>query len=341
MPHTPAASTLSVLSALLTLFGTLPAQGGSSEPPTKALQHLTFEPGTLQSDKVRRGDAGYGIYLPKAYADAANKDVKYPWIVWLHGFGGYGEFSGGGGADLLDELIGKGTLPPLAMVVFRAPGGRTTYMNSENAADTEDLIVQDLIAQVQAKYRLADARDQRAVMGVSMGGMGALKIALRHPGVFGTVAVHSAAILPADPEELGGQYETTAKRMIQRGGLDKVFGDPIEKDKWQQQMPLALVALKKPADLQGLHVYFDAGSEDRYGFFEPNGSLAAAMQKHGHKHLYRAIEGGGHAWSSPSMRENLAVSLQFVGAAFAGKDPIAAAEAAAKAQGKPAADTGK
>ena len=48
------------------------------------------------------------------------------------------------------------------------------------------------------------------------------------------------------------------------------------------------------------------------------------LGEHGHKHLFRKVEGGGHAWSSPSMKECLAVSLQFVGAAFLGKDPIEA-----------------
>ena len=97
---------------------------GDGEAPK--LKNFTFEEGTLKSAKVRNGEAGYGIYLPKGYADEANKDTKYPVVIWLHGFGGAGEWSGGGGAEVLDQLRGEGKVPPLAMVVFRAPGRRTT-----------------------------------------------------------------------------------------------------------------------------------------------------------------------------------------------------------------------
>lgn len=350
------------LSALSLLLAALPAQrpgpggpGGQGGPgggrfgrgddEAPKLANFTYEQGTLKSDKVHRGDAGYAIYLPKGYADEKNKDVKFPYVVWLHGFGGSGEFLGGGGAQVLDKLAGDGVLPPLAMVVFRAPNGRTTYMNGESTADVEDLIAQDLLPQLEAKYRLDPAREHRALMGVSMGGMGALRIAFHHPELFGTVAVHSAAILPTDPKDLPEMYQRQVQRAIQSGGLDKVLGNPIDPAKWAEQMPLSLVAAKKPEDLKGMNLYFDAGTADRYGFCAPNEQLDKLMTEKGYKHLFRKIEGGGHAWSSPSMKECLAVSLQFVGAAFAGKDPIAAAKAldAAKATEKPAekpAETG-
>ena len=319
----------------LTLIALLPAQrqgGGRDRGEGPKLEHFTVEQGALKSDKVKSGEAGYTIYLPKGYADDANKDTKYPWIVWLHGFGGASEF-GGDGTAVLDKLRGEDKIPPLAMVVFRSAGRRSVYMNGEAAGDTEDLIVGDLIDTLVKKYRLSTERGQRAVMGVSAGGFGALKIAMRHPEVFGTVAVHSAAILPADPADLAGTNESIVQRML-RGGLAVEFGDPIDKAKWQQHMPLAIVALKKPEELKGLNVYFDAGTEDNYGFCEPNEALDKAMTEKGHKHLFRKVEGGGHAWSSPSMKECLAVSLQFVGAAVQGKDPIEAVKP--KEEKKPA-----
>jgi len=329
MPRLPVA-----LIPALTLLALLPAQRfGRGEGEAPKLEHFTFEEGSVKSDKTKNGDAGYGIYLPKGYADAANKDTKYPWIVWLHGFGGAGEFQGGGGASVLDKLRGEDKIPPLVMVVFRAPGRRTTYMNREAGGDIEDLIVGPFVAELEKKYRLSSERKHRAVMGVSAGGFGALKIAMRHPEVFGTVAVHSAAILPADPEDLGGMNEGIVQRML-RGGLAQELGDPIDKAKWAAHMPLAMAATKKPEELKGLQIYFDAGTEDNYGFCEPNEELDKVMTEKGVKHLFRKVEGGGHAWSSPSMKECLAVSLQFVGAAFQGKDPIEAMQP--KVEKKPA-----
>ena len=324
---------------LATLAATLTAQRGRGRDlQGPELENYTFASGSIDSDKMRRGTARYYVLLPKSYDEDANAERKYPWVLWLPGFGGSGDVLRRGGAQVLDRLSGDKTVDEMALVVFG--GRRSTYMNGESAGDTEDLITTELITHLQEKYRLSDQREHRAVMGVSAGGFGALKIALRHPELFGVVAVHSAAILPVDPDDLAGTYERMVNRMIRRGGLGEVLGDPIDKAKWQQHMPLGIVAAKQPADLAGLQIYFDAGSDDRYGFFEPNQELARTMTEHGHKHLFRAVEEGGHAWSSPKMEDNVTISLQFVAAALAGKDAVAMTKARLE-KGEDKADEGK
>ena len=326
-----------VVSCSLFLFASLPAQGGGQAQAPKLL-HFTVESGTVASKTIREGEAGFSIYLPKGYADEANKDKKYPWVLWLPGFGGASEFPQRGGAEVLDQLRGEGKIPELALVVFSAPGGRgrSTYMSGEARSDTEDLIVGDYLTHMQTKYRLATDKKQRAVMGVSAGGFGALKIAMRHMDTFGAVAVHSAAILPADPADLAGSDEATVQRFL-RGGIEKELGNPIDKAKWQAHMPLGIVATKKAEDLAGLQIYFDAGTDDDYGFCPPNELLSKSMTEKGMKHLFRKVEGGGHAWSSPSMKENVAVSLQFIGHALTGKDAVALMTPAPKTEDAPVA----
>jgi len=311
--------------AALCLLTTASAQrGGRRAAAPPELKHFHFEAWDFDTDKARAGEASYFIYLPKTHDYAVNKDRKFPWILWLPGFGGPNDFQTRGGAQTLDRLRDQEKLPELALVIFRPPGrGRSTYMNGESIGDVEDLLVQDLVKHVEGKFRLSSDRRHRAVMGVSAGGFGAMKIAMRHPDVFGAVATHSAAILPADPDELAGSAERTVMRFL-RGGIREQLGDPIDKDKWAAQMPMGIVALKKPAELQGLQVYFDAGSDDHYGFFEPNVALSAAMKQHGHKHVFRPVEEGGHAWSSDQMIPNLEHSLYFAGVALSGKDAVAA-----------------
>jgi len=332
MPHLPIAACCAAL-----LFATLPAQRegrGPREQGPPTLANFTVEAGALKSDKVREGEAGYTIYLPKGYSDEANKEKKYPWVLWLPGFGGADEFQNRGGAKVLDRLLGEQKITPMAFVVFRSPARRSVYMNGEAQSDTEDLIVGDFPDQMQKKYRLASDSKQRAVMGVSAGGFGAMKIAMRHPDVFGAVAVHSAAILPADPEDLGGMNEQIVMRQLRGGGIAKEIGDPIDKAKWGAHMPLAIVAQKKPEDMKGLQIYFDAGTEDSYGFCPPNEQLSKLMTERGYKHLFRKVEGGGHGWGDPSMDECVATSLQFVNAAFSGKDAVATMSAAKPAPEK-------
>jgi len=317
--------------AALSLLASLQAQRGGRrnvEPPK--LNNFHFESCDFNTLKAAGGEASFYIYLPKGHDYPANKDRLYPWVLWLPGFGGPDDFQSRGGAKTLDRLRDEDLIPDLALVVFRPPGrGRTTYMNGEAGGDIEELLVQDLVKHVESTFHLSKNREHRAVMGVSAGGFGAMKIALRHPDVFGVVATHSAAILPADPTELVGSAESTVMRFL-RGGLREQLGDPIDPKKWAEQMPMGLVALKKPKELLGLQIYFDAGTDDNYGFFEPNQGLDAAMTKNGHKHFFRPVEEGGHAWSSSKMLDNVANSLRFVGTALSGKDAVAtfAAEAA-------------
>jgi predicted esterase len=237
-----------------------------------------------------------------------------------------------GGAKVLDRLREEQDRPDGVRRV-PCPARRSVYMNGESQCDTEDLIVGDCIDELQRKYRLATDKKDRALMGVSAGGFGAMKIAMRHPDVFGAVAVHSAAILPADPDDLGGMNETIVQRNL-RGGIAKEIGDPIDKGKWGAHMPLAIVAQKKPEDMKGLQIYFDVGTDDGYGFCPPNEQLSKLMTERGWKHLFRKVEGGGHAWGDPSMDECVATSLQFVSAAVSGKDAVATMSAAKPADAR-------
>lgn len=321
--HHSALTTLSTLLLLTPAFGQ--RGDGPRESNAPQLQHFTVEQGTVASKTVREGEAGFTIFLPKGYADAANKDRKYPWVLWLPGFGGSGEFTERGGAEVLDRLRGEDKIAPIAFVVFKAPGrrGRSYYMNGEAAVDTEDLLTGDFLTELQTKYRLASEPKQRALMGISAGGFGALKIALRHPELFGAVAVHSAAVLPADPAELDEQRAGMLQRVL-RSGISKEIGDPIDKAKWAAHMPMGLVAAKKPEELKGLQIYFDAGTADDYGFCPPNEQLSKRMTEAGHVHLFRKVEGGGHAFGSESMKDNLVHSLQFVSVALSGKNAVEA-----------------
>jgi S-formylglutathione hydrolase FrmB len=69
-----------------------------------------------------------------------------------------------------------------------------------------DYVVQDLVAHVDATYRTVPMRESRAIGGISMGGHGALQLALNNPTLFGAVGAHSPALRARDqaPVFLGG-----------------------------------------------------------------------------------------------------------------------------------------
>jgi S-formylglutathione hydrolase len=219
-------------------------------------------------------------------------------------------FHGRGGAPVLDAAVKDGKLPAC---VFVCPnGGRTSMYFNRKDQRWEDLITVDLLAHLTATYRVSESRDQRAILGVSMGGMGALRIAFTQPELFCSVGAHSAAVFPEDPAQLPERLQQYANRL----GLDEVFGNPIEKEPWQKANPLCLALALDPKQLRGLRIYFDAGTDDRYGFAQGNELLHEALDKKGIEHQFRLIQGGGHSWGANFQDETLPYSFAMVGEAF-------------------------
>jgi S-formylglutathione hydrolase FrmB len=309
-------------SALTVLFAftLLPAQEGDRgdrarrgrrTAPAVELQNFDFREATFHSESVAR-DVPFGIYLPKGYDEAAHKDTQWPLVIWLHGMHeDHLRFHARGGAPVLDQSVTDGKLPPC---IFVTPnGGRVSMYVNRKDERWEDLITKDLLAHLEANYRVSKQRDQRAIMGVSMGGMAALRIAFTQPDLFGVVGAHSSAVFAEDPEQIPERLKGYAKRL----GLDEVFGDPIQKDPWQKANPLCIALQLEPKPLHGLRIYFDAGTDDRYGFAAGNELLHAALDKKGIEHSWRLIEGGGHSWGSNFEGQTLPFSFAAVGEAFA------------------------
>lgn len=314
----PRTTVVAALLALLLPAQTRPREGrGGGTPPR--LEHLTFQERSFQSPALGR-TVNYGVFLPKEYETPEAKERRYPLLLWLHGmFEDHRRFGVRGGAQVLDRMVGAGDLP--AVVFVTANGDRASfYVNGKDTEAYEDLIVKDLLAHLGQTYRIAESREQRAILGVSMGGFGALKIALKHPELFGTVAAHSAAILPPDPDNLGPRF----KRMLEsdfgrRMGLDRIYGNPIDKAKWRAENPIALAETIAKDQVRGLQIYFDCGSADRYEFDETNLALHEALDKRGIAHTWKLVDGGGHGWESGYNGKCLPESLAFVARALSAK----------------------
>lgn len=146
-------------------------------PPSGVTHHI------LKSAAMKR-DVGFNIYLPPTYATDVNK--RFPVIYWLHGAGGH-ESQGVAQAAMLDKAIAAGLMPPTIMVIPNG-GKRSEYRDwAEQGVMAETMIIKELIPHVDANYRTAPAPFGRAIEGMSMGGNGSLKLALKYPEMFGSV----------------------------------------------------------------------------------------------------------------------------------------------------------
>jgi enterochelin esterase-like enzyme len=161
--------TLLLLALLPILADTADAQRGrrGGWGRTAKLENLTFESKKFKSRAMKKSWS-YGIFLPKDYAKAKNK--TYPWIVHLHGMNeDHRRFSFRGGAEVVDDMIGKKQLPQVILVC--AEGGRTSFfMNGKFTANFEDMVIKDLVTYIETTYRVKKGRDNRALLGQSAGG---------------------------------------------------------------------------------------------------------------------------------------------------------------------------
>lgn len=84
----------------------------------------------------------------------------------------------------------------LPLIVVMPNGERSFYTDSRSnpKAAFETFMTRDLIGWVDATYRTIPERAGRVIAGLSMGGYGALKLALKHPDLYRAAVSHSGAV---------------------------------------------------------------------------------------------------------------------------------------------------
>jgi putative tributyrin esterase len=262
-------------------------------------------PSVVQCDsipsKILDRPLDYCIDLP---ADYASSSSRYPVLYFLHGlFGNDHRWVDRGGKDIFDRLTANGTIGPFIVVLPN--GGETFYINSEDGKDRyEDFLIQELVPYIDHHYRTIATKEARGISGLSMGGYGALHLAMRHPGLFGSVAASSAVLIP----ELPTPIPTEGRWQFYSRILSHAFGSPLNQAYWEENSPLTLA--KDPSKFQGLKIYFDVGDQDRYGFEKGAAVLDEILTKENYPHTY-ALRSGGHGWEFLDQYMQYSLSFQW------------------------------
>jgi len=227
-------------------------------------------------------EVAYAVDLPPSYAGGQK---SYPVLYVLHGlFESHAFWEKRGLAAILAQMREKAELPEF--IVVAVDGGDSFFVNGP-LGRFEDLVTQDVIAHVEATYRVTPGREGRTLLGVSMGGYAALRIAFRQPGLFRAVAAHSAMLLTKipTPEDGADRWHMDA--------FHRAFGDPIDARLWAASDPLALAAQAEPKTAPGL--YFDCGAQDRFGLFAGNEALHRVLEGRGVAHEF-SLPPGDHGY---------------------------------------------
>jgi S-formylglutathione hydrolase len=249
------------------------------------------------------GPVDVAVYTPPGYD--AKRAQAYPLIIQLHG--------GGGNSDNIDTLldplesaIKAGTIP--ATVSIMPSVGRSFYMDYRDGSQKwETFILSDLIPYMRANYNVPKGREGTLITGISMGGMGSLRIAFKHPDKFQAVASMEPGIEPA--------LEFKDVKLRDRFWRDQtlfeqIYGKPVDEAYWAANNP-ATIASKDPERLVGLGIYLEAGDQDMFFLHHGTEFVHRILFDAGISHEYRLVRGGEHV--GPSIIPRFLNALDFFG----------------------------
>lgn len=241
------------------------------------------------------------VYLPDAYSQGA----RFPVTYLLHGAGGNETewASNGGIVATLDALINRGQVRP-TVAVMPTTGGGTWWV--DGAADrAEAAFMQELIPWVERQYKVATDRGSRSIGGQSMGGYGALRLALKYPDKFCGAMVLSPAVYDPVPPA------TSASRLTSQFARNGKFDEAL----WKSLNYPALL----PTYTQGkarVALWIASGDHDHLGIAAQSANLYWKMFQIQPKQVELRIVDGDHEWLA--FRETFPDALRYVEAQCAG-----------------------
>lgn len=216
----------------------------------------------------------YRVYLPEQIATGR----RLPVVYLLHGCGtGFRDWS---------NYSDVGRYAAKGLILVMVDGACSYYMNAVlNARDKyEDYLVQDVLADSQSRFPIEPGRESHAIVGVSMGGFAAIKLALTRPDLFAFAGGISPAIdVPS--------RRFTLRRWSQSARFRVIFG-PDGSETRMQRDPFVLVKTAEPASTPFL--YITAGAQE--ALQAPIVQFVALLKRRNYAYEFHS-KPGGHDWN--------------------------------------------
>lgn len=293
------------------------AQSAPSSPPRGTVTTDTLWSAALGTHKA------VTVYLPPSYQ--RRPASRFPVLYYLHGLWGNERnwVDNGALAHTMDSLVASGA--PEAMVVM--PDGDDSWYTTwaslpdltgcqrdtaraEPAAQYcvpwphyDDYLAVDVVDFIDRRYRTQATRARRAIAGLSMGGYGAITLALSYPERFVAAASHSGVLstrlLPGDSAGTGRRASTPSDFARAAGSLwasqRRAFGgDSIA---WWARDPITQLERFAPRVANGQTqwpaLFVDVGADDTW--LRHNRDFAHRARALGAALSYREVP-GAHTW---------------------------------------------
>ncbi len=194
----------------------------------------------------------YAVLRPQA------EDTVLPLCVFLFGGGGSRQ-SLVDCAPLFDAWWAEGAIPPMAVA---SPNGGMGYYLQHPASGVrwDDFVAESFLDHLRATGPVSRDRASTVIMGLSMGGYGALKIAFARPDRFRAVAAMEAVLDPGFHDR-----QVTPRNRLHHGsgGPAVLVGPSRAPAVIEANHPACRAAVHAPSiRAHDLAIYLEAGSRD-------------------------------------------------------------------------------
>ncbi|RUA12615.1 MAG: esterase family protein [Flavobacteriia bacterium] len=210
------------------------------------------------------------VITPDSYAS----DKKYPVVYLLHGYSG-------NYADWIRRSPSINQYADQYDVIIVCPDANYSswYLDSPMKPESkyETYIAKELVSWVDQNYSTLADRSGRAITGLSMGGHGALSLAIKHQDVYSIAGSMSGGV---DIRPFPGNWEISQL-------LGSIEDFP---DRWKSH---SVVELAQSHAMDSLEIIMTCGSEDF--FFGVNNDLHQILLEKKVPHTYISAP-GGHTW---------------------------------------------
>jgi S-formylglutathione hydrolase FrmB len=250
----------------------------SQTPVSSRVQTIQFE------SKLVGKTLPYNVLLPVNYNQPDSRTKRYPVIYLLHGLTGHY-------TNWLEKTKLVDYTAPYEFIIVMPEGNDGWYTDSATVPTDkyESYILQELIPDVEKRFRASGEAGSRAIAGLSMGGYGALKFGVKYPQQFVFVASMSGALGAASWTE----SDLKGLEFILRS-LQSVYGS--ESSPTRAANDLARLYRDLPAaSIASLpYIYLDCGTEDQ--LLQVNRDFVAILMTRKIPHEYRQLP-GTHSWT--------------------------------------------
>ncbi len=242
------------------------------------------------------------VYVPSGYRSSSK---KYPVLYLLHGAGGDENAwcDKGGLKTRADDLIERGIIPPTLIVMPGCPG---CWWIDSPQGKAETAFFADLMPAIANRYRTIEERRGRVVAGLSAGGYGAVRFALKYPDRFAAAAAFSPAVYSETPPAM-----SAARSQLPFRATDGSF----DQSRW--------AALNYPSLLPGyfqqtnrVPMFLVSGDNDQFGIAFETALLFKRLFDRQPAITELRVVDGDHTWDVWSAAFERAVPFLFKHAAL-------------------------